>query len=314
MMMNGALKIFSGRSHPELAQEICRHLALPLGRSHVVRFSNENLMVQIDENVRGADVFVVQTSAPPVNEGLVELLITIDALKHASAGRITAVIPYFPYVRSDKKDKPRISITARLVADLLETAGTDRIVTMDLHAPQTQGFFRTPSDHLEAAPIIADFLRKQDLSQAVLVAGDAGEAKEVGRYANRLHLPMAIVDKRRYDDTEQAKATNLIGDVRGRHAIIVDDEVATGGTLIEAAKFLLEQGATKVTAAFTHAVLGGQAVERLDASPIEKLTFTNTIPLQGKLSKKFEVLSVAELFAQAIRRIHDGDSISALFR
>ncbi|MFO0751116.1 MAG: ribose-phosphate pyrophosphokinase [Myxococcota bacterium] len=313
-MGNGSLKIFSGRSHPDLAQEICRHLALPLGRSHVVRFSNENLMVQIDENVRGADVFVVQTSAPPVNEGIVELLITIDALKHASAGRITAVIPYFPYVRSDKKDKPRISITARLMADLLQTAGADRVVTMDLHAPQAQGFFRMPSDHLEAEPIIADYLRKQDLSQCVLVAGDAGEAKEVGRYANRLNLPMAIVDKRRYDDNEQAKATNLIGDVKGRHAIIVDDEVATGGTLIEAAKFLLEKGATKVTAAFTHAVLGGSAVERLDASPIEKLTFTNTIPLQGKTSKKFEVLSVAELFAQAIRRIHDGDSISALFR
>lgn len=312
--MNGALKIFSGRSHPELAQEICRHLALPLGRSHVVRFSNENLMVQIDENVRGADVFVVQTSAPPVNEGLVELLITIDALKHASAGRITAVIPYLPYVRSDKKDKPRISITARLVADLLETAGADRVITMDLHAPQTQGFFRMPTDHLEATPIIADFLRKQDLSQTVLVAADAGEAKEVGRYANRLNLPMAIVDKRRYDDTENAKATNLIGDVRGKHAMVIDDEVATGGTLVEAAKFLLDQGATKVTAAFTHGVLSGSAVEKLDASPIEKLTFTNTIPLQGKKSAKFEVLSVAELFAQAIRRIHDGDSISSLFR
>jgi ribose-phosphate pyrophosphokinase len=312
--MNGSLKVFAGRSHPDLAQEICRHLAIPLGRSHVVRFSNENLMVQIDENVRGDDVFVIQTAAPPVNEGIIELLIMIDALKHASAGRITAVLPYMPYVRSDKKDKPRISITARLIADLLETAGADRVVTMDLHAPQTQGFFRIPVDHLQATPIIADFLMKQDLSNTVLIAGDAGEAKEVGRYANRLKLPMAIVDKRRYDDTETAKATNLIGDVRGKHAMLIDDEVATGGTLIEAAAFLLESGALSVSAAFTHGVLSGNAVERLNAGPISRLTFTNTIPLQGKASPKFEVLSVAELFAQAIRRIHDGDSISQIFR
>jgi ribose-phosphate pyrophosphokinase len=312
--MNGALKVFAGGSHPELANEICRHLAITLGRSSTIRFSNENLMVQIEENVRGADVFVIQTSAPPVNEHIIELLIFIDALKHASAGRITAVIPYFPYVRSDKKDKPRISITARLMADLLQTAGADRVVTMDLHAPQAQGFFRIPVDHLQATPIIADYLMSQDLSNCVLVAGDAGEAKEVGRYANRLHLPMAIVDKRRYDDTERAVATNLIGDVAGKHAIIVDDEVSTGGTLIEAAKFLLDKGAARVTAAFTHAVLAGPAVTRLNDSPIERLTFTNTIPLQGKASAKFQVLSVAELFAKAIRRIHDGDSLSALFR
>ncbi len=312
--MNHALKVFAGRSHPELAQEICRHLAIPLGKSHVTRFSNENLMVQIDENVRGADVFVIQTSCPPVNEHLIELLIFIDALKHASAGHSTAVMPYFPYVRSDKKDKPRISITARLMADLLQTAGADRVVTMDLHSAQSQGFFRIPVDHLQATPIIADFLKRQDLSNCVLIAGDAGEAKEVGRYANRLNLPMAIVDKRRYDDSETAKATNIIGDVEGKHAIIVDDEVAPGGTLCEAAKFQREKGAAKVTAAFTHAVLSGSAVERLSTSAIEKLTFTNTIPLQHKSSARFEVLSVGELFAQAIRRIHDGDSLSALFR
>jgi len=313
-MMNGSLKVFAGRSHPDLATEICRHLAIPLGRSHVVRFSNENLMVQIDENVRGADVFVIQTAAPPVNEGIIELLIMIDALRHASAGRVTAVIPYLPYVRSDKKDKPRISITARLIADLLQTAGADRIVCMDLHAPQTQGFFRIPVDHLQATPIIADYLRNQDLTNAVLVAGDAGEAKEVGRYATRLNLPMAIVDKRRYDDSETAMATNLIGTVKGKNAILIDDEVATGGTLMEASSFLLDQGSLTVTAAFTHGVLSGNAVERLNGSNISGLTFTDTIPLQGKTSPKFEVLSVAELFAQAIRRIHDGDSISNLFR
>lgn len=312
--MNGALKIFTGRSHPELAAQICKNLDAPLGRSHVVRFSNENLMVQIDENVRGTDVFVVQTSAPPVNEGLVELLVTIDALKHASAGRITAVIPYFPYVRSDKKDKPRISIAARLIADLLQTAGADRVLTMDLHSPQIQGFFRIPVDHLQAIPIVSDYLLRQDLSNHVLIAGDASEAKDVGRYANRLRLPMAIIDKRRYDDTERAKAVHLIGDVEGKHAIIVDDEVSTGGTLMEAAAFLKEKGAVRVTAAFTHAVLAGNAVERLEGSTIERFVFTDTIPLQGKMSSKFEVLSVAEIFAKAIRRIHKGDSLSELFR
>lgn len=311
---NGALKIFAGRSHPALAARICEILDVPLGQSGVVKFSNENLMVRIDENVRGGDVFVLQTAAPPVNEGLVELLITIDALKHASAGRITAVIPYMPYVRSDKKDKPRISITARLVADLLETAGADRVLTMDLHAPQIQGFFRIPVDHLQAVPILTDHLRSQDLADHVLVAGDAGEAKEVGRFANRLHLPMAIIDKRRYDDSEKPRAAHLIGEIQGKHALIVDDEVSTGGTLIEAANFLKEQGAVSVTAAFTHAVLAGHAVERLEASSIERLLFTDTIPLQGKRSPKFKVLSVAHIFAKAIRRIHDGDSISALFR
>jgi len=312
--MNGSLKVFAGQSHPELAHEICRHLAIPLGRSNTIKFSNENMMVQVDENVRGADVFVIQTSAPPVHQNIIELLIYIDALKHASAGRITAVIPYFPYIRSDKKDKPRISITARLMADLLQTAGADRVVTMDLHAPQAQGFFRIPVDHLQASPIIADYLLKQDLTNSVLVAGDAGEAKEVGGFANRLNLPMAIVDKRRYDDSDTAVATNLIGDVKGKNAIIVDDEVSTGGTLVEAARFLLAQGALSVTAAFTHAVLAGPAVERLNNSEISRVTFTNTVPLQGKESDKFNMLSVAEIFAKAIRRIHDGDSISALFR
>lgn len=312
--MNGQLKIFSGRSHPKLTQQICGILDVPVGRSSVIQFSNENMMVQIEENVRGDDVFVVQTSNPPVNEGLIELLITIDALKHASAGRITAVMPYFPYVRSDKKDKPRISITARLVADLLQTAGADRVVTMDLHAAQIQGFFRIPVDHLQAVPILADYLRQQDLSNAVLVAGDAGEAKEVGRYANRLHLPMAIIDKRRFGDDERAVPTHLIGDVDGKRAIIVDDEVATGGTLCEAAVFLKEQGAASVTAAFTHPVLSGEAVSRLEESAIENVVFTDTIPLGEKSCSKFHVLGVANIFAKAIRRVHDGDSISELFR
>ena len=312
--MNGVLKVFAGSSHPELAKSICDFLYTSVGKSEIVRFSNENMMVKINENVRGADVFVIQTSAPPVNDGLVEMLITIDALKYASAGHITAVIPYFPYVRSDKKDKPRISVAARLVADLLQTAGADRVVTMDLHAPQIQGFFRIPVDHLQGFPLITDYLKGKDLNDRVLVAGDAGEAKEVGRYANRLHLPMAIIDKRRVDDSEKPQAAHLIGEIEGKHAIIVDDEVATGGTLVEAAAFLKKEGALSVTAAFTHAVLSGPAVSRLDESLIESLVFTDTIPLQGKQSKKFKVLSTAGLFAKAIRRIHDGESISELFR
>ena len=312
--MNGVLKVFAGSSHPVLAQSICEYLDTSVGETEVVRFSNENMMVKINENVRGADVFVIQTSAPPVNDGLIEMLITIDALKYASAGRITAVMPYLPYVRSDKKDKPRISITSRLIADLLQTAGADRVVTMDLHAPQIQGFFRIPVDHLQGFPLITDHLKRGDLKDRVLVAGDAGEAKEVGRYANRLHLPMAIIDKRRVDDSEKPKAVHLIGEIADKHAIIVDDEVATGGTLVEAANFLMKEGALSVTAAFTHAVLSGPAVARLEESVIEKLVFTDTIPLQGKASKKFKVLSTAALFAKAIRRIHDGESISELFR
>ncbi len=308
------MKIFAGRSHHGLAEEICRFLDVPLGQKEVIQFSNENLMVKINENVRGADVFVVQTSCPPIHSGIMELLITIDALKHASAGRITAVVPYFPYVRSDKKDKPRISITARLIADLLQTAGADRVVTMDLHAPQIAGFFRIPVDHLQATPLLADYLRKRDLSDTVLVAGDAGEAKEVGRYANRLNLPMAIIDKRRYDDSEKPKPAHLIGEVSGMNTIIVDDEVSTGRTLIEAAIYLKEQGAKTVTAAFTHPVLAGDAIRALDESCIEEFVCTDSIPLGAKRSPKLTVLGTAQLFAKAIRRIHDGESISELFR
>ena len=248
-MRNDTL-VFSGRSHPQLATSICAELGVSLGRSEVIRFSNENLMVQVHENVREADVFVVQTSSSPVNEHLMELLIFIDALKRASARRVTAVMPYFPYARSDKKDKPRISITARLVADLLEAAGADRVLTMDLHSPQIQGFFRIPVDQLKASRLVCDYWKQRDLTDYVLVAGDAGEAKELGAYANRLELPMAIVDKRRYGDDERPKAVNVIGDVRGKHCLIVDDEVASGGTLIEAADFLARNPVKKPTVGF----------------------------------------------------------------
>ena len=311
--MEGRLKIFSGQSHPTLAEDICYFLDVPLGKSRLVRFSNENLMVQIEENVRECDTFVIQTMAPPVNEGIMELLITIDALKHASAARITAVVPYFPYSRSDKKDKPRVSIAARLMADLLMTAGADRVLTMDLHSPQIQGFFRIPVDQLKAVRLICDHFKKRKLDDAVLVAGDAGEAKELGAYANRLHLPMAIVDKRRYADDEKPKAVNVIGDVEGKHCLIVDDEVASGGTLIEAAEFLMKCGAISVEATCVHPVLSGNAVSRISDSAIQGLVVTDSIPTEAKKFPKLTVLPISPLFAKAIRRIHDGDSVSELF-
>lgn len=315
-MANSNIRIISGSSHPEFTDQICRHIGVELCKSRVIRFSNENMLVQIQENVREADVFVVQTSSPPVSDGIVELLITIDSLKHASAGRITAVIPYFPYARSDKKDQPRISITARLMADLLETAGADRVLTMDLHSPQVQGFFRFPVDQLRAAPILCDYLKAgRDLSGYVLVAGDVGEAKEIGGYANRLGLSIAIVDKRRDGNDEKPRAVALIGDVAGKRALIVDDEVASGGTLLEAASFVLQRGAISVEAAAVHGVLSGQAVRRIKDSPLTSLVVTDTIPLPPeKRSDKIEVCSVARLFADAIVAIHEGASVSRLFR
>ena len=314
--MIGTVKVIGGTAHPELAQDICRHLGIEQCRTTVVRFSNENLLVQIDENVREADVFVIQPSCPPVSDGIIELLMTVDALKHASAGRITAVLPYFPYVRSDKKDRPRISITARLMADLIQTAGADRILTMNLHSPQVQGFFRIPADQLQAAPILCDYLREsRDLTNYVLVAGDVGESKDVGHYAALLDLPIAIVDKRRSGDDEVARAVNLIGDVEGKVALIVDDEVASGGTLIDATRFVLERGAIGVEGCVVHAVLSGKAIERIEASPLRQLVITDTIPLpERKRIAKIHVQSVARLFADAIQAIHDGSSVSRLFR
>ncbi len=311
--MNARIKIFAGSSHPQLAQSICEHLDVPLSRSETIKFSNENLMVRIQENVRECDVFYIQTSAPPVNEAIIETLIAIDALKSASAARVTAVLPYLFYARSDKKDQPRISITARLMADLLQTAGADRVLTMDLHSPQIQGFFRIPVDQLVASPILCEHLIAGDLKDTVLVAGDVGEAKELGRFANVLHLPVAVVDKRRYGNDDHAVATNLIGDVDGMHAIIVDDEIATGGTIIEAANFLMARGAKSVRVCATHGVLSGPAIDRINNSKILSVIVTDTIPIREKKSSKLEVLSVAPLFAKAIRRIHDGDSVSDLF-
>ena len=312
--MDRTLTIFSGSAHPELALAICRHVGVPLGSSSTHRFSNENLKVKIEENVREGDVFVMQTSCSPVSEGILELLIMIDALKSASAGRITAVLPYFPYVRSDKKDEPRISITARLMADLIETAGADRVLTMDLHSPQVQGFFRIPSDQLSAVPLICHHLAQGDLSDAVVVAPDAGEAKDAARVAKRLNVALAIIDKRRFGDDEKPRAINLVGDVRGKRAILIDDEIATAGTIVEAVAFVRAQGASRVTVAGVHPVLSGAAPERLRSSEVDEYVFTDSIPIPPhKSNPRITVLSVAELLAEAIMRIHDGRSVSALF-
>jgi len=306
------LKVFAGSSHPALAQEICKRLDLPLGAVTTTRFSNENLKVKIEENVREQDVFVVQTAAPPLSENIVELLILLDALTHASARRVTAVLPYFPYARSDKKDEPRISITARLMADLLAAAGADRVLTLDLHSPQIQGFFSMPADQLTAVPVLCDRLREMGLDDVVVVAADVGEAKDAGHFAKRLDLPIAIIDKRRSGDDERAEAVAVIGEVEGKRCLLVDDEIATGGTLFSATDFLLQHGARSVSAAVVHPVLSGRAMERLAASRLDRLLVTNTIPLATR-SSKIEVLSVAPLLAEAIARIHDGRSVSALF-
>jgi ribose-phosphate pyrophosphokinase len=279
-----------------------------------VTFSNENIMVKILENVRGADVFVVQTMAPPVNANIVEALIMIDALKHASAGRITAVLPYFPYARSDKKDQPRISIAARLMADLFVTAGANRFLTMNLHCPQIQGFFRIPSDQLIGAPVVLKHIRQMDLSNAVLVASDAGEIKDITSYANRLDLPIAIIDKRRYGNDEKAKARHIIGDIAGKDAILLDDEIASGGTMLEAIDFLMKMGVRSVLSGAIHGVLTGNAAQRLTDSPLKEIIVCDTIPVEHKTTPKMTVLTVAPLFSEAIRRIHDEESISEIFR
>jgi ribose-phosphate pyrophosphokinase len=309
------LKIFAGSSHPALARAIASEAGVPLGRRKLVRFSNENIKVKIEENVRGCDVFVIQTSAPPLSDHIVELLILIDALKFASAARITAVLPYFPYARSDKKDEARISITARLMADLLESSGADRVLTMTLHAPQILGFFRKPADQLLATPILKRHFKKKSLANNVVVATDAGAGKIAGHFAKRLGLPMAVIDKRRLDDTEKAQSTALIGDVRGKETIIYDDEIATGGSIQEAARILRDFGAKRVRVGVTHAVLSGPALARLKSAELDELVVTDTIPMTEANAKglpNLTVLSTAKLFADAIVRIHEGRSVSAI--
>ena len=312
--MNDALRIFACNANRPLADEICARLGIEPSPLDISRFSNDNLRVQILANVRERDVFVVQPFTEPVSDHIMELLITLDALRSASARRVTAVIPYYSYARSDKKDAPRISITGRLIADMLATAGANRVLTMDLHADQVHGFFSVPVDHLTATPTIAEHFRQNyDLSRMVAVATDAGGAKRVGRFSERLGIPMAIIDKRRVSDTD-VKQGRVVGEVAGRDAVIFEDEISTGGTLLATIETLRAAGVRSIHAGAVHAVLCGPAIERLRDAPIDSIVVTNTVHVPpGKRLDKLVQLTVAPLFAAAIERIHSGESVGALF-
>jgi ribose-phosphate pyrophosphokinase len=313
MYANG-LRLFTGNSNRPLAESIAKALETKLGESLVTKFSDGETWVEIKENVRGADVFVIQPTSAPANEHLMELLVMIDALKRASADRITAVIPYYGYARQDRKVLPRTPISSKLVADLLTSAGANRILTMDLHAGQIQGFFNIPVDHLFAKPVLIEYLQKSFKDGIVVVAPDAGGAERARSFAKILHSPMAMIDKRRSKPNE-SEVMHIIGEVEGKKAVIVDDIIDTGGTMVKAAAALKKEGATAVYACGTHPVLSGNAVENLDASCIEELIVTDTIVLSKKAAacKKIKVLTVSKLLAEAIRRIHAADSVSSLF-
>ncbi len=308
--MFGEMAIFSGRSNRPLAEAICRHLDICLSEANIFDFPNENIFVQLRCSVRGQDVFFVQSLSSPVNRNIVEMLIMIDALKRASAGRITVVLPFYAYGRSDKKDQPRVPITARLLADLIVAAGADRYMTIDLHAGQIQGFFSIPGDEFSAFPILSDYLVEKNISDAVVVAADLGYAKKARNFARRLDVPLAFVEKRRIGNDPHAQAITLIGDVQDKNAIIVDDEVDTGGTLIEAVELLRRHGARQIVSVCTHATLSPPAVERLRAAPIEEFICTDTVPLPPeKRLPNFKILSVAPLLAETIIRTHEGRSV-----
>lgn len=312
-MMTDRLILFSGNANRPLSQEIADYLGVPLGAAEVSRFADGEILVQIFENVRGADVFVIQPTCRPVNENLMELLVIIDSLKRASAWRITAVMPYYGYGRQDRKVQPRVPITAKLVADLLTAAGVHRVLTMDLHAGQIQGFFTTPVDHLFAAPVLLQYFRERMLRDTVVVSPDAGGVERARAFAKRLDTSLAFIDKRRTGPNE-AKVMYIVGEVEGRDVIIVDDMIDTGGTLTQAVPALLDKGAKRIFASCTHPVLSGSAVERIEGSALEEVVVTNTIPLpEGRPSKKLTVLSVAPLLGEAINRIHKEESVSRLF-
>jgi ribose-phosphate pyrophosphokinase len=312
--MDDPIKVFSGGANRELAQAICDHLGIALGEAEITRFSNDNIFVQIRENVRERDVFIIQSLSPPVSDNLIELLLLLDAARSASARRITAVIPYYSYARSDKKDQPRISIAARLIAELLHTAGANRILTMTLHSEQVQGFFSIPTDHLNAVPILCRHLRRLgDLGDFVALAADAGSAKRAGPYAQILGIPLAFCDKRRLDD-ERVVITAIVGEVRGKNIIIFDDEIARGSSLLESVKAVRERDAKNIYAACTHGVFTGDAIARIASSPLKEVVITDTVYLPPeKRIPQVTVLSVAPLFGEAIRRIHTGESVSELF-
>ena len=313
--MKNHLLIFTGNSNKKLAIDICKHLKVKLGGASIDRFSDGEIRVKINENVRGHDVFVVQSTSNPANENIMELLIMIDALKRSSAQRITAVLPYFGYARQDRKDQPRVPITAKLVANLLTTAGADRVLTVDLHAGQIQGFFDIPLDHLFAVKIFADYRKRMNLKEDfVVVSPDVGGIKTARAYAKRFKCGLAIVDKRRIND-RTAEVMHIMGDVKGKVAVIVDDMVATAGSLVEAVDAIKKAGALEVYAAITHPVLCGPAIERISKSRLKELVVTDTIPIgKDKMISKIKVLSVASLLAEAIKRIHCEESLSVLFK
>jgi ribose-phosphate pyrophosphokinase len=307
------LKLFSGNANRPLAEDIARQLGVALADAEVSRFSDGEIFVQINENVRGADVFVVQPTCPPVNDNLMELLVMLDALKRASAQRITAVLPYYGYARQDRKVQPRVPITAKLVADLVTAAGAHRILALDLHAGQIQGFFNIPVDHLFAAPVLIDYLGLKGLEDAVVVAPDAGGVERARAIAKRVRAGLAIIDKRR-EGPNVSIFMHLIGDVKGRDAIIIDDMIDTAGTLVQAVDAVKREGARRILACGVHPVLSGPAIARIEGSPLEEVVVTNTIPLDpGKRIAKITVLSVANLLGEAIRRIHNEESVSTLF-
>ncbi|MFM8536068.1 MAG: ribose-phosphate diphosphokinase [Acidimicrobiia bacterium] len=310
----GELKVFSGSAHPQLAAEIAEFLGAELGQARLRRFPDTEVSFQIDENIRGTDVFILQPTCAPVDEHLMELMIMTDAFRRSSAARITAVIPYYGYARQDRKDKPRVPISAKLVANVLTASGVNRVLTMDLHKAQIQGFFDLPVDHLFAAPVIIDYLSRQSYEKLTIVAPDAGGAERARAYAKRLGAELAVIDKRRSEDGT-AEVMNVIGEVAGRTCVIADDIIDTAGTIQKAAQALKNNGAEKVLACAIHGVLSGPAIERIEKSPLDKLLITNTIPLAAERAKcqKIVVLSVARLLGQAIRSIHEETSVSSLF-
>jgi ribose-phosphate pyrophosphokinase len=314
-MGRAELKMFSGSAHPQLAREIADFLGVPIGQARLHRFPDSEVSFQIDENIRGTDVFVVQPTSRPVDQHLIELCIMTDAFRRSSAARITAVIPYYGYARQDRKDKPRVPISAKLVANLLSAAGVSRVLTMDLHKAQIQGFFDIPVDHLFAAPVIIDYLSRQHYPRLTLVSPDAGGAERARAYAKRLGAELAIVDKRRSSETGAAEVMHVVGDVAGRTCIIQDDIIDTAGTIQKAAIALKENGADRVLACAVHGVLSGPALDRIENSPLDQLIVTNTIPQDNirQRSSKIVCLSVARLLGQAIRSIHEETSVSSLF-
>jgi ribose-phosphate pyrophosphokinase len=313
-MIPDRLKIFTGNANPCLAQEICESLDMELGKLKITEFSDGEVYLQFQENVRGADVFLIQSTCTPVDHHLMELLFMIDAAKRASADRITAVLPYYGYARQDRKDQPRVPISAKVVASLLERAGANRIMALDLHAAQIQGFFDVPVDHLFAAPVMIEHFNKFDMPDLTVVSPDAGGVERARAFGKRLNAPLAIIDKRR-DEPNVAEVMNVIGEVEGRHCLLVDDLIDTAGTLVKGAQALLGKGARSVSACATHAVLSGKAVERIEASPLTEVVFGNSVPLseRAKRSSKIKSLSVAPLLASAIQSIHEETSVSILF-